>query len=392
MSISTTINQAMIRGSWIRKMFEEGNRLKAEIGADKVFDFALGNPDVPPPPEFQRVLEEEAARQDPMIHTYMTNAGYLSARRAVAQHYADVTDLAYAAEDVVMTSGAGGALNVILKALLDEGDEVITFAPYFVEYGFYANNHRGRLVAVDTTAEFLPNLDALDAAITDQTRLVIVNSPNNPTGRMYPPKTLVDLAALLRRRSQAFGRPIYLISDEPYREIVFDGAVYPHPSVYYEDCVTINSHSKDLSLAGERIGHLAISPRCAAREDLQQAVVFCNRILGFVNANALMQRVVTRLVGTSVDVRVYQRRRDLLCEALASYGYEFHRPKGAFYLFPRSPLRDDAAFCRHLLKQNIIVVPGKGFGCPGHFRISYAVGDDVIERSLPGFEEALKTL
>ncbi len=392
MSISTTIGEALTRGSWIRKMFEQGNRLKAELGAENVFDFSLGNPDVPPPAAFDAVLAEESARQDPMIHTYMSNAGYPATRAAVAELYAGFTGLDFAAEDVVMTSGAGGALNVVFKSLLDPDDEVITFAPYFVEYGFYATNHRGRLTVVETTEDFLPDLDALDAAITEKTRIVIVNSPNNPTGRMYPPETLEALSGLLRRRSEALGRPIYLVSDEPYREIVYDGAAYPHPSKHYEDCITITSHSKDLSLAGERIGHLVISPRCHARAELQQAVVFCNRILGFVNANALMQRVVARLMGTTVDVEVYQRRRDMLCDALASYGYEFHRPEGAFYLFPKSPLPDDGAFCDHLLKQNVIVVPGAGFGRPGHFRISYAVEEAVIERSLPAFEQALKTL
>ena len=392
MSISTTIGEALTRGSWIRKMFEQGNRLKAELGPEKVFDFSLGNPDVPPPPEFDAILMEEAARRDPMIHTYMSNAGYPATRAAVAGLYAAATGLPFEAEDVVMTSGAGGALNVVLKSLLDPGDEVIAFAPYFVEYGFYSANHQGRLVTVETTRDFLPDLDALDAAITGRTRVVLVNSPNNPTGRMYPPETLEALAGLLRRRSAALGRPIYLVSDEPYREIVFDGLEYPHPSRFYEDCITITSHSKDLSLAGERIGHLVLSPRCRDRKDLRQAVVFCNRILGFVNANALMQRVVTRLMGTTVDVMVYQRRRDMLCDALAAMGYDFHRPEGAFYLFPRSPLPDDAAFCDHLLKQNVIVVPGAGFGRPGHFRISYAVEDSVIERSLPAFEQALKTL
>jgi len=391
-SISTNIDEALTRGSWIRKMFEQGNRLKEELGARNVFDFSLGNPDVPPPPEFDAVLAEEAARRDPMIHTYMTNAGFLDARAAVAGFYKGETGLDFAADDVVMTSGAGGALNVVLKSLLDPGDEVVVLAPFFVEYGFYVSNHGGRLVVAETTPDFLPDLDALDAAITEKTRVVIVNSPNNPTGRMYTPEALEATAALLRRSAASLGRPIYLVSDEPYREIVYDGAAYPHPSMYYDDCVTITSHSKDLSLAGERIGHLMISPRCAARTQLRQAVVFCNRILGFVNANALMQRVVARLMGTTVDVGVYQRRRDALCDALASFGYEFHRPEGAFYLFPRSPTPDDGVFCDHLLRQNIIAVPGAGFGRAGYFRISYAVDDAVIERSLPAFERALRTL
>ncbi|MFH1532094.1 MAG: pyridoxal phosphate-dependent aminotransferase [Pseudomonadota bacterium] len=392
MSISNTIAEALHGGSWIRRMFEQGNRLKAELGVEKVFDFSLGNPDVPPPPGFDAVLVEEASRRDPMIHAYMTNAGYLDTRRVVAGIYRDATGLDFAPEDVVMTSGAGGAINVILKSLLDPDDEVITFAPYFVEYGFYATNHRGRLITVESTPDFMPDLDALDAAITERTRVVLINSPNNPTGRMYPAETLEALAGLLRRRSEALGRPIYLVSDEPYRDIVYDGAECPHPSSHYDDCVTVTSHSKGLSLAGERIGHLAISPRCAARADLQHAAIFCNRILGFVNANALMQRVVARLVGLTVDVNIYQRRRDMLCDALGSMGYEIQRPEGAFYLYPRSPLPDDTAFCAHLLKQNVIVVPGVGFGRAGHFRISYAVDDKVIERALPAFERAIKTL
>ena len=391
MSISTTIGEALTRGSWIRRMFEQGNRLKQAHGADKVFDFSLGNPDVPPPPHFDVVLMEEAARRDPMIHTYMTNAGYQATRQSVADLYREATGLDYQFEDVVMTSGAGGALNVVMKSLLDPGDEVVVFTPYFVEYAFYVTNHRGRLVTVETTTDFLPDLDALDAAIGERTKVVIVNSPNNPTGRMYPPETMEALAGLLRRRSADLGRPIYLVSDEPYREIVYDDLSYPHPSRFYEDCITITSHSKDLSLAGERIGHLILSPRCAARQDLRQAVVFCNRILGFVNANALMQRVVARLTGTTVDVGVYQRRRDLLCDALGPMGYEFRRPEGAFYLFPKSPIPDDAAFCDVLLQQNVIVVPGSGFGRAGYFRISYAVNEDVIERSLPAFKRAIES-
>ena len=392
MSISTTIGEALTRGSWIRKMFEQGNKLKQEHGADKVFDFSLGNPDVPPPPEFDVVLLEEAARRDPMIHTYMTNAGYQATRQSVADIYREATGLDYKFDDVVMTSGAGGALNVIMKSLLDPGDEVVVFAPYFVEYAFYVNNHGGRLVIAETTTDFLPDLDALDAIIGERTKVVIVNSPNNPTGRMYPPETMEGLAGLLRRRSADLGRPIYLVSDEPYREIVYDDLAYPHPSMFYEDCITVTSHSKDLSLAGERIGHLILSPRCAARVEIRQAVIFCNRILGFVNANALMQRVVARLAGVKVDVDVYQRRRDLLCDALGPMGYEFHRPQGAFYLFPKSPTPDDAEFCDLLLKQNVIVVPGSGFGRAGYFRISYAVKEEVIERSLPAFQRAIKGL
>jgi len=391
MSISRQIQQAMEKGSWIRKMFEEGRRLASQIGPENVFDFSLGNPDLPPPPAFRRVLLEEAARQDPMIHCYMPNAGFDQTREAMASTYKNSTGLSFTKDDIVMTSGAGGALNVVLKALLEPGDEVIVFAPFFVEYSFYVTNHAGKLVIAHTGEDFLPDLAVLEDAISPQTRAVVINSPNNPTGVVYPPQTLVALAEVLERKSRVRERPIFLLSDEPYREIVFDGAPYPTPLLRYRNTIVVTSNSKSLSIAGERIGHIAISPNCEGRNLVSSACMFCNRILGFVNANALMQRVVARLQGDHIDVSVYQSRRDRLCSALGSMGYQFVRPGGAFYLFPKSPLEDDMEFAALLRGLHVFVVPGSGFFRPGHFRISYAVRDEVLDKSLDLFDKAART-
>jgi aspartate aminotransferase len=373
-------------------MFEQGRRLKAIHGADKVYDFSLGNPDLDPPGEVLEVLSQEAARTGHMIHSYMPNAGLLEARQAVAESYNRRLGLGLVADDVVMTSGAAGAMNITLKALLEPGDEVIGLVPYFAEYTFYVDNHGGTFVPVPTDAQFLPDLPALEAALTPRTKALIVNSPNNPTGRLYPAAFLMGMAQILSAASARFGHPIYLISDEPYRALVYDGLDCPSPISFYPDTLVASSHSKDLSLAGERIGHLIISPRCTFRAELRQGTIFANRILGFVNANALMQRVVARTAALdlAVDSGLYQRRRDRLSGALGAMGYQFHKPEGAFYLFPRSPLEDETKFCDLLLEELIIAVPGSGFGLPGFFRLSYAVEDAVIEAALPGFERAAR--
>jgi len=392
MTVGTQIAEAMTRGSWIRRMFEEGRRLKQKYGEENVFDFSIGNPDVPPPPRFQQVLMEEAAREDPMIHCYMPNAGFEQTREAIAGTYRTRTGLSFEAKDVVMTGGAGGALNVVLKALLEPGDEVIVLAPLFVEYGFYVGNHGGTMVISQTDDVFLPDLEDLEARITPRTKAVLVNSPNNPSGVIYPPETMRALGDLLSRVSAARGRTIYLLSDEPYRELIFFGRPYPSPFLYYPDTVVVTSNSKDLSLAGERIGHIAVSPRAGDRDRLAAALTFCNRILGFVNANALMQRVVARLQGVSVDVTIYERRRNLLCDALREMGFRFVEPEGAFYLFPQTPTEDDQEFAAILRKYRVIVVPGGGFHRPGHFRISFAVKEQTIERALEFFARAAREL
>lgn len=395
MGVSKTILGNMQRGSWIRKMFEEGIRLKEEYGPQNVFDFSLGNPDLPPPQEFKDILREEAAREGPLIHCYMPNAGHAGARDNVARYYRDNYDVPVEGRDIIMTSGAGGALNVVLKALLDEEDEVVVLAPYFVEYGFYVSNHAqgsARMVVVQTDDRFLPDPERLAQALTPKTKVVIINSPNNPTGVVYPPETLDALASVLEDASAKFGHPIYLISDEPYREILFDGLTYPGPMMHYSNTIIGTSHSKDLSLAGERIGHIAISPRAEDRDNLAAACSFCNRTLGFVNANSLMQRVVARLRNASVDISIYQRRRDLLCNALKDMGFEFEWPQGAFYVFPKTPMADDNEFCSFMRQYRVIVVPGAGFHRPGYFRISYAVPDQTIENSLEFFSKAAREL
>lgn len=392
MSVSRLILKGMQEGSFIRKMFEEGQRLAAIYGKENVFDFSLGNPDLMPPPEFRQVLLEEAAKEAPLIHCYMPNAGYASTRASIAAHYKQMHALPFTADHIVMTSGAGGGINVALKSLLEPGDQVIVLAPYFVEYKYYITNHGGEMVVVQTDKEFMPDLNAIEAAITERTRVVMINSPNNPTGALYGRPTLDALGALLTRHSEKYSRPIYLLSDEPYRELVYDGLEYPAPLVSYRYTLTVTSNSKDLSLAGERIGHVAIHPECEAAADLFSAMTFCNRILGFVNANALMQRVVGRLQGARVDTAIYQRRRDMLCNSLRAMGFQLKVPQGAFYLFPKSPLDNDVEFAEFMKEFQVIVVPGSGFGGPGYFRISFAVPDDTISRSLEHFEKAAQKL
>lgn len=395
MAVSKSISEALNRGSFIRKMFEEGRRLKQEHGAENVFDFSLGNPDVPPPAEFQSVLSEEAARTDPMIHGYMPNAGFEETRAAVAASYAADAGLPFKSENIVVTSGAGGALNIVLKALLDPGDEVVVFAPFFVEYGFYIGNHAGgaaRMVVLQTDHRFLPVPETFSEALSERTKAVIINSPNNPTGALYPAETLATMGSILAQHSRKIGRPVYLISDEPYREIVFDGLTYPSPLEHYDHTLVATSSSKALSLPGERIGHVAISPSAAEREALEDAITFCNRTLGFVNAGALMQRVVARLQGVTVDVGIYERRRNVLCAALSEMGFEFVRPGGAFYLFPRSPMDNDGDFADFMRKYRVIVVPGSGFYGQGHFRICFAVPDSTIDKSLEFFGKAAREL
>jgi len=383
MTIAKKIEESIKRSSWIRKMFEEGARLKAQHGADKVFDFSLGNPNLPPPETFRRVLKEVAEDERAGVHAYMPNTGLAETRRAVAAFLAKEQGAALSADDVVMTCGAAGALNVILKAVLDPGDEVITPAPFFVEYGFYADNHGGVLKTVPTHEDFTLDLAAIEAAVTEKTKVVLINSPNNPTGQVYSAESLAALGKILTEKGKAFGRTIYLVSDEPYRKIVFDGIEVPSIFSAYPESILVTSYSKDISIPGERLGFIAVSPEAGYKAELLGALALANRILGFVNAPALMQRVVARIQGETVDVSAYARKRDLLCDGLAECGYDFVRPPGAFYLFPRSPTADDVAFVQTLQEELILVVPGSGFGGPGHFRISYCVEDDVIQGAMP---------
>ena len=390
MTIAEQIQGYMKSASWIRKMFEQGAKLKAEHGAENVFDFSLGNPNTAPPAAFHQRLKALVDTDEPGSHAYMPNPGYPFVRQAVADSLGREHDTPLTQEEIIMTCGAAGGLNVILKTLLDAGDEVLSPAPFFVEYRFYAENHNGRLVPVATRPDFTLDLEAIAAAITPKTKALIINSPNNPTGQIYSEESLNRLGALLREKSMETGRTIYLISDEPYRKIVYDGARVPSIFSCYPESIITTSHSKDLSLPGERIGYIAINPAASYLEDLKNGMSLANRILGFVNAPALMQRVVADLQNESADMELYTRNRKLLCDGLEACGYELTRPAGAFYLFPRSPVADDVEFVNVLQEELILVVPGAGFGGPGHFRIAFCVAEDTIVNAMPGFERAIK--
>jgi aspartate aminotransferase len=389
MTVAQKMNMFAEQSSWIRKMFEEGARMKAKFGAENVFDFSLGNPDVPPPHRFTEVLQELAAHDKPGAHAYMPNGGYPYVRETIAARLSGEQGVPLDQGEVLMTCGAAGALNVLLKSVLDPGDEVIIISPFFVEYKFYVDNHGGVSRVVPTDREFNLDLDAIAEALNEKTKAVIINSPNNPTGQIYSRESLCELGRLLDYHEEKFYRTVFLVSDEPYRKIVFDGHEVPSVMEATSNSVVISSYSKDLSLPGERIGYLAVHPRIKDKKELLNALTLANRILGFVNAPALMQRVVEQLQDATVDTSIYARRREVFCGILDDAGYEYVKPKGAFYLFPRSPLEDDVAFCSILQQEKILAVPGRGFGAPGYFRLAFCVGDEVIARSADAFKRAL---
>ncbi len=389
MSVAEKIQTIMERASWIRKMFEEGAQLKAKHGAQNVFDFSLGNPNLEPPSSFGKALVNLAKASDTGHHAYMPNTGYPSVRQSVAEFLSKEQGIDISGEQIIMTCGAAGALNVIFKAILDPGDEIITPAPYFVEYGFYVDNHAGVLKTVATKSDFTLDLEAIQGAITPRTKALLINSPNNPSGQVYSAQSLKELGVLLQEEGGKLGRIIYLISDEPYRKISFDGIEVPSLFSLYPESMIATSYSKDLSIPGERIGFLAVNPEATYKEDLLAGMALANRILGYVNAPAFMQRAIETLQGVSVDPAVYQAKRDLLCEGLDRCGYEFIKPKGAFYLFPKTPIPDDVAFVQALQKELILTVPGRGFGSPGFFRIAFCVDDNTIKNAMPGFKRVI---
>ena len=392
MAISKKMNEFAQTSSWIRKMFEEGARLKAEFGAENVFDFSLGNPDLSPPPEFQKTLVELAQKDSPGSHAYMPNGGYPFVREAVAARISTEQGVTLSADEMLMTCGAAGGLNVTLKALLDPGDEVIILAPFFVEYKFYVDNHGGISKVVSTDDSFDIDLGAIEAVVNEKTKAIIINSPNNPTGQIYSQESLAALGKVLAAASKKYSSTIFLIADEPYRKIVFDNNDVPSIMQAYPNSIVVSSYSKDLSLPGERIGYIALHPEIDEKLPLVGALTLANRILGFVNAPALMQRVVAELQGASVDNSIYTRRREVFCKILADTGYEFMPPKGAFYVFPKSPIADDVDFVSRLQDQKILAVPGKGFGAPGYFRLAFCVEDSVIERSAEAFRKAMESV
>lgn len=390
MAIAEKIHGFMTQSSFIRKMFEEGLRLKRLYGAENVFDFSLGNPNLDPPEAVKSRLCELAAADIPGKHMYMPNAGYPETRAVVAAELSESRGLPIAADQIVMTCGAGGALNVILKTILDPGDEVIVPAPFFVEYRFYVDNAGGVSRIIPSQEDFSLDLEAIRQAVTGKTKAVLINSPNNPTGKVFDEASIRGLAALLAEKGREFRREIFLISDEPYSEIVYDGVNLPSVMKLYPQSIIASSYSKSLSLPGERIGYIAVNPAMPDLEEVMGGLTLCNRILGFVNAPSLMQRAIAGLQGVRVDVEVYRKKRDLLCDGLASVGYTVVKPGGAFYLFPRTPIDDDVAFAEALRKRRILTVPGSGFYGPGHIRIAYCVEDATILGAIEGFGDVLK--
>jgi len=385
-AISKKIESSLAGASFIRKMFEEGERLRKIHGPEKVYDFSLGNPSGEPPKAIKERLKKLALEPVQGMHRYMSNAGYADTRRAVAELLTGQTGLPFTEDHIVMTCGAGGALNVALKTLLDPGDEVIVLAPFFMEYKFYIDNHGGVLQIAHTDEDFMLDMHAIEEAITPKTKAIIINSPNNPTGVVYDAYSLAMLGNLLKAKEQETGRQIFVISDEPYAKIVYDNITVPSVFKYIKNSIIVTSHSKDLSLPGERIGYLAASPNIEEIGLFIEGAIFCNRTLGFVNAPALAQRLVTGLQGENADVAEYQEKRDILFDNLTAMGYQMVKPHGAFYLFPKSPLPDDVEFVRKAQEHNILVVPGSGFAKSGYFRISYSVDKQMILNSLPAFK------
>lgn len=390
MAISAKVQASLSGSSLIRKMFEEGDRLRKIHGPEKVFDFSIGNPDLEPPAIFKDKLRELANHPLPGMHKYMSNAGYPETRQKIAEYLHRKTGLPLTENQVVMAVGAGGGLNVVFKTLLNPGDEVIVSAPYFVEYGFYTENHQGKLVVVNTNSNFQLDLDAIAKTISPKTKAILINTPNNPTGVIYSEDLLKNLAKLIKQKETELGTEIYLISDEPYSGLVYDGITIPPVLSIFERGIMVTSHSKDLALPGERIGYIAVNPKMPEAELLFNGLVFANRVLGFVNAPALMQHLVADLQGTVVGVDEYQERRDLLYNHLKSIGFQVVKPQGAFYLFPKCPIPDDNAFTSDAIKYNLLIVPGSGFGAPGYFRIAYCVSKNIIVNSLPAFTQLAK--
>ncbi len=388
MSVSLKIAESIEKSSWIRKMFEEGAKLKAEFGAENVYDFSLGNPDLEPPAEFYTALKQMSDAAVTGMHGYMPNSGFADVRAAIAEKVKKDHKLDIDGNSIIMTCGAAGGMNIIMKTILDPGDEIIAIKPYFAEYGFYVSNHQGTLILVDSNADFSINVEAIEKAITPKTKGIIINSPNNPTGKIYTGKEIDKLCEMLKIKSSG-DRKIFLICDEPYREIVYDNKDVSPVLSKYENAIVANSYSKSLSLPGERIGYVAVNPSFGNYNLLMAGLNLSNRILGFVNAPALMQRIVARLNNAAVDVDIYKRRRDILMAGLKKAGYDFSEPEGAFYLFCKAPGGDDVQFVRHLQKYNILTVPGTGFGGPGFFRIAYCISEKVIEKAIPKFKEAL---
>ena len=381
--------------SAIRAMFEEGARLAEKYGKENVYDFSLGNPSVPAPEEVNTAIMDILREENTlMVHGYnQSNSGYEDVRQVVAEHINRLQGTNFTSENIIMTVGAASGLNVAIKTLLDPGEEILAFAPYFVEYGNYAKNHGAQLKAVPADTEtFMPNLKLMEEMISENTRAVIINSPNNPTGVIYGEDTLKELARILEQKQQELGREIYIISDEPYRELAYDGDGVPYVTKYYRNTVVCYSWSKSLSLPGERIGYLVLPSEMDDFENAVQAANIANRVLGYVNAPTLIQRTVARCIDCTTDIDVYDKNRKTLYDGLTDAGYDCVYPAGAFYMWVKAPGGDDKAFCAKAKQHNILVVPGSSFACPGYVRIAYCVSYDTIVNSLPGFKAVMEEM
>ena len=392
MSISKAILDVLEQSSWIRKMFEEGIQLKKEFGEKNIFDLSLGNPLLEPPEKFKKKLIELSNSDEKGLHRYMPNQGFQSTREKVANSLAKESNFPITAEELIITTGAAGGVNAILKSILNPNDEIIVFSPFFVEYLFYIKNHNGIPVIAKTDENFFPDLSDLSKKITKNTKGIIINSPNNPTGVLYPMKIIEKIGEILSSKEKELGTEIYLISDEPYRKIIFDNKKYPFIFPHHDRSIVVTSHSKDLGLAGERIGYIALSPKDKDKQVLYDALVFSLRTLGHVNATAIMQKSIEDIQEESVDINVYKQKRDYIYDELIKIGYECVKPDGAFYLFPKSPIEDDAKFVRILQNSKVLTVPGRGFGLAGYFRISYSVDDWVLKGSIEGFKKAFESI
>ncbi len=387
--IASKVAEDMKRASWIREMFEKGLRLKAEFGEDAVCDLSLGNPNATPPEAFFDALQAVAAERRPEYHRYMPNAGFPFARSAIAAFLSQEYRMAFGEDDLILTTGAAGGMNVVMRAICNPGDEVILLAPFFSEYRFYVEQAGGRVVVVQTDADFQPDVAAIEGVLSPRTRAIVVNSPNNPSGAVYTEDRLNALTTMLVRHDSP-SHPIYLVLDDPYRRIVYDLDWCPTPVHAYPRTLIVSSYSKDVSISGERLGYIAVPRGLPGREAVLGAMTMLNRTLGYVNAPAFMQRTIARCADALCDVDFYRKNRDLLCQALLEFGYDLKVPGGALYAFPRSPIEDDAAFVDVLLKHRILAVPGRGFSRPGHIRLSFCVDRETIERALPGFKAALE--
>lgn len=390
--ISDKMQELITGSSLIRKMFEEGKKLAAIYGVENVFDYSLGNPNAEPPEAVKQAIRDILDEETPnFVHGYMNNSGYEDVRSTIAAYTNRLYKTEVAAEHIVMTCGAAGGLNVAFKTLLNPEDEVITFAPFFAEYRSYVSNFNAKLVVVPAdTDTFQPNLKEFENYITDRTKVVLINSPNNPSGVIYNEDAIIGMADILKRKEKEFGHAIFLLSDEPYREIVYDGTFVPYLLNYYENAIVGYSYSKSLSLPGERIGYLVVHPQIEDVANVLASLNVATRILGFVNAPSLFQRVVARTLGAEVDVSFYQKNRDLLYNSLTLIGYHAIKSEGTFYLFVQSPIEDDAKFCDDAKQFNLLLVPGSAFGCRGYVRLAYCNAFESIQRSIPAFEKLWK--